>query len=85
MTSRHDRIEAPWLFDGPINSDIFTAYVQEVLAPTLAKAAIVILDNPGYRKGKAARKATRKVGAHLIFLPACSPDLNPVDPSTGSG
>ena len=76
---RHDRIDAPWVIDGPINGDIFTAYVKEVLVPTLAKGDIVILDNLGSHKGKAARSAIRAVGAHLLFLPAYSPDLNPIE------
>lgn len=76
---RHDRIDAPWVIGGPINGDIFTAYVTKVLAPTLSKGDIVILDNLGSHKGKAARQAIRAVGAHLIFLPAYSPDLNPIE------
>jgi hypothetical protein len=67
---RHDRIDAPWVIDGPINGDIFTAYVKEVLLPTLAKGDIVILDNLGSHKGKPAQKAIRNAGAHLIFPPA---------------
>jgi transposase len=76
---RHDRIDAPWVIDGPINGDIFTTYVKEVLAPTLSKGDIVILDNLGSHKGKAARQAIRAVGAHMFFLPAYSPDLNPIE------
>jgi transposase len=76
---RHDRIDALWVIDGPINGTIFTAYVKEVLAPTLSKDDIVILDNLGSHKGKAARKAIRAAGAHLVFLPAYSPDLNPIE------
>lgn len=76
---RHDRIDAPWVIDGPINSDLFTAYVKQVLVPTLRKGDVVILDNLGSHKGKAARAAIRAVGAHLIFLPAYSPDLNPIE------
>jgi transposase len=76
---RHDRIDAPWVIDGPISGDIFTAYIQQVLVPTLAKSDIVILDNLGSHKGKAARQAIRKAGAHLLFLPAYSPDLNPIE------
>jgi transposase len=76
---RHDRIDAPWVIDGPINGDIFTAYVKQVLVPTLAKGDIVILDNLGSHKGKAACKAIRGAGAHLLFLPAYSPDLNPIE------
>jgi transposase len=76
---RHDRIDAPWVIDGPINGDIFTAYVQKVLVATLSKGDIVILDNLGSHKGKAVRRAIRNVGAHLLFLPAYSPDLNPIE------
>ncbi|MHC2584067.1 transposase [Bradyrhizobium diazoefficiens] len=72
---RHDRISAPWVIDGPINGELFTLYVEKVLAPTLAPGEIVVLDNLGSHKGKAARQAIRARGAHLIFLPPYSPDL----------
>ena len=76
---RHDRISAPWVIDGPINGELFTLYVEKVLAPTLAPGEIVVLDNLGSHKGKAARQAIRARGAHLIFLPPYSPDLNPIE------
>jgi hypothetical protein len=47
---RHDRISAPWVIDGPINGEFFTLYVEKVLAPTLAKGEVVILDNLGSRQ-----------------------------------
>jgi len=76
---RLDRISAPWVIDGPINGELFTIYAAQVLAPTLAEGDIVILDNLGSHKGKAARHAIRAKGAHLIFLPPYSPDLNPIE------
>lgn len=76
---RHDRMDAPWVWDGPINGELFTIYVQQVLAPTLNKGDVVILDNLGSHKSKAAREAIRGKGAHLIFLPPYSPDLNPIE------
>jgi transposase len=76
---RHDRIDAPCVIDGPINGELFTAYVEQILAPTLQPGDIVILDNLGSHKGKAARQAIRKRGAHLLFLPPYSPDLNPIE------
>lgn len=76
---RLDRISAPWIIDGPINGELFTIYAEQVLAPTLVKGDIVILDNLGSHKGKAARNAIRARGAHLIFLPPYSPDLNPIE------
>jgi len=76
---RHDRIDAPWVIDGPINGEFFRLYVEKVLAPTLAPGDVVVLDNLGSHKGKAARAAVRARGAHLIFLPPYSPDLNPIE------
>ena len=76
---RHDRIDAPCLFDGPINGKRFLAYVEQFLVPTLTPDDIVLLDNLGSHKGKSVRQAIRKVGARLIFLPKYSPDLNPIE------
>jgi putative transposase len=76
---RHDRIDAPWLIDGPINGERFLLYVEAVLVPTLKPGDIVIIDNLGSHKGKRVRAAIRKAGAHLIFLPKYSPDLNPIE------
>lgn len=76
---RHDRIDAPCLFDGPINGELFLAYVEQALVPTLKPGDIVILDNLGSHRGKAVRNAIRTAGAKLIFLPKYSPDLNPIE------
>nr|WP_249168168.1 IS630 family transposase [Bradyrhizobium elkanii] len=74
----HDQISAPWMIDGPINGELFTLYVEKVFAPTLAPGEIVVLDNLGSHKGKAARQAIPARGARRIFLPPYSPDLNPI-------
>ena len=76
---RNDRIDAPCLFDGPINGERFRAYVEQFLVPTLKPGDAVILDNLGSHKGKEVRKAIRAVGARLVFLPKYSPDLNPIE------
>ena len=76
---RHDRIDAPCLFDGPINGQKFLAYVERFLIPTLQPGDIVILDNLGSHKGKAVRRTIRDAGAKLLFLPPYSPDLNPIE------
>jgi transposase len=76
---RCDRISAPWVIDSPINGELFTLYVEKVLAPTLAPGEVVILDNLGSHKGKPARNVIRARGAHLLFLPPYSPDLNPIE------
>ena len=76
---RCDRIDAPCLFQGPINGQRFLAYVEQFLVPTLRLGDIVVLDNLGSHKSKAVRKAIRKAGAKLFFLPPYSPDLNPIE------
>jgi transposase len=76
---RCDRIDAPFVLDGPINGEWFQAYVEQVLIPTLQPGDVVIMDNLGSHRGKAVRQAIRKAGAHLIFLPPYSPDLNPIE------
>jgi len=76
---RWDGMTAPAVFDGPINGQSFTAYVEQVLVPSLRPGDIVILDNLGSHKGKAARDAIEQAGAELRFLPPYSPDLNPIE------
>lgn len=76
---RSDRVEAPCLFDGPINGERFRAWVEQALVPTLKPGDIVVLDNLGSHKGKAIRRAIKNAHAHLLFLPAYSPDLNPIE------
>lgn len=76
---RHDRITAPFVIDGPINGEAFLADVVSVLVPTLRPGDVVVMDNLGSHKGKAIRQAIRTAGAHLLFLPPYSPDLNPIE------
>ncbi|MDF2601750.1 MAG: transposase [Methylobacterium brachiatum] len=78
-------IAAPFVLDGPINRDVFQAYVERVLVPELTSGDIVVMDNFGSHKGPAVRAAIEAAGAQLLFLPPYSPDFNPIDPSTGSG
>ena len=76
---RHDALVAPAVFEGAINGELFLAYVEQVLVPTLQADDIVIMDNLGSHKRQAVRQAIRSVGAKLWFLPPYSPDLNPIE------
>ena len=76
---RCDRVEAPWLLDGPIDGESFRLYVERVLVPTLRPGDIVVMDNLGSHKSAAVRQAIRAAGARLFFLPKYSPDLNPIE------
>ena len=76
---RRDRVEAPWLLNGPINGARFQISVEQILVPTLTPGDIVIMDNLRSHKTKAVRSAIRAAGAKLLFLPKYSPDLNPIE------
>ena len=76
---RHDRIDAPRVFDNPINAQSFLACVKHELVPFLKPRDIVVLDNLASHKGAAVRAAIRVVGARLLFLPPYSSDLNPIE------
>ena len=75
---RCDGLTAPCVIDGPINRLSFEAYVDQVLRPTLKPGDIVIMDNLNSHKGDCIWRMIRNAGARLLFLPAYSPDLNPI-------
>jgi transposase len=65
---------------GADNGELVSLDVEKILAPTLARGEVVVLDNLGSHKGQAARRAIHPGrGAHLLFLPPHSPDLNPIE------
>ncbi len=76
---RQDRITAPLVLDGPIDGNAFRAYVEQMLAPTLAPGDIVIMDNLGSHKVTGIRSAIESRDAHLLYLPPYSPDFNPIE------
>ncbi|MET4038069.1 transposase [Bradyrhizobium sp. RT4a] len=76
---RHDRIDAPWFIEGPIDGVSFRIYVEKVFLPTLRPGDIVVLDNLGSHRSKAVRQLIRSAGAKVFFLPKHSPDLNPIE------
>ena len=76
---RHCRLTAPMLTDGPMDGEVFRAYVQHFLCPTLLPGDMVILDNLSSHKVDGVREAIEAVGATLRYLPPYSPDLNPIE------
>ena len=72
-------LTAPFVLDRPINGQWFRAYVEEILAPTLAPGEIVFMDNMGSHKSPQVRAIIEAKGARLIYLPPYSPDLNPIE------
>ena len=72
-------VEAVMTVEGATDGDVFRSYVGKVLAPTLSKGDIVVLDNLGAHKVAGVREAIEARGATLIYLPPYSPDLNPIE------
>jgi len=70
---------APWLFEGPMNGEMFLAWVRQGLVPTLQTGDLVIMDNLATHKIAGIREAIEAAGAHLLYLPAYSPDFNPIE------
>jgi transposase len=78
---RCDGLTAPMVVDGAVNGDIFRAYVEQVLVPTLKPGDIVVMDNLQSHKVDGVRAAIEAAGAELRYLPPYSPDLNPIEPA----
>jgi transposase len=76
---RGHELSAPWVIDGPITRSAFEAYIETQLAPTLSKGDGVILDNLAVHKSAKAEACLKQCGAWFLFLPAYSPDLNPIE------
>ncbi len=76
---RCDGLTAPWVIKGAINRDLFNAYVETQLAPTLKRGEVVILDNLSSHKSAYAAEVLKSIGAWFLFLPSYSPDLNPIE------
>jgi transposase len=72
-------VAAPWVLGGPINDESFRLDVERILVPTLRAGAVVVLDNLGRHKQVCVRLQIHKIGAHLFFRPAYSPDLKPIE------
>jgi len=76
---RTSGLTAPLVVDGAMNGEIFLAYVEQILAPTLSAGDVVIVDNLSSHKVAGVRGAIERRGATLLFLPPYSPDLNPIE------
>jgi transposase len=77
------RLEGPSAcvsIEGATDTQVFEAYVREALCPTLRPGDVVIMDNLSPHKGAPVLRLIAQAGAEVRFLPAYSPDLNPIEP-----
>jgi transposase len=77
---RLDGVVAPMVFDGPLNGESFAQYVESSLVGELNAGDVVIMDNLPVHKSQRVADAIAAAGCILVFLPPCSPDLNPIEP-----
>lgn len=70
---------APLCVEGAINGRVFLAWVQQQLVPTLRAGDVVVMDNLSSHKTAGIVAAIEEAGAHVRYLPAYSPDLNPIE------
>ena len=78
---RHDRLTAPMLLDGPMTGQSFIAYVEQMLAPTLKRGDILVMDNVPTHRVRGVREAVAIRGVNVPEFPPYSPDLNPIEQS----
>ena len=74
-----DGLGALMSVDGAVNGDVFAAYLDQVLGPTLRPGDVVVLDNLSVHKVDGLHEIVQKYGAHLRYLPPYSPDFNPIE------
>ena len=77
---RQKKIEAPFRFKGHTNTVVFNTWVEDCLVPVLEEGDWIILDNGSFHKSSRTRKVIEDKGAHILFLPPYSPDLNDIEP-----
>jgi transposase len=76
---RLDGTTACMTIECPTDTEVFRTYVGEVLCPTLRPGDIVIMDNLAPHKSGPTLELIKQAGARPMFLPAYSPDLNPIE------
>jgi transposase len=76
---RVEGLTAPMVIDGAVNGDLFVAYVEQVLLPTLRPGDVVVMDNLSSHKRAQVRALIEGAGCRLEYLPPYSPDFNPIE------
>ncbi len=72
-------VHSPLVFEGYTNKELFELYLEQILIPNLKPGEYVVIDNASFHKGGRIKKLIEGAGCTLIYLPAYSPDLNPIE------
>lgn len=76
---RQDGRTACMTVEGALNADVFRSYIREILLPTLSPGDLLVMDNLSAHKDREALGLLEEAGVKVRFLPAYSPDLNPIE------
>ena len=77
--SRSQKLVAPFVFDGHCDSDLVDLYFKTFLLPALPPGSVIVLDNARFYQSPTTLRLVQEAGCHLLFLPAYSPDINPIE------
>jgi transposase len=77
--SRNGKLVAPLVFQGSCNTEVVDTYFAQVLLPTLPPGSVIILDNARFHQSPTTARLVEGADCRLLFLPAYSPDLNPIE------
>lgn len=72
-------ILAPFCYTGTCNTNLFNAWLEQILVPELKPGQVVIMDNASFHKSKISVEIIQKARCEVLFLPPYSPDLNPIE------
>ena len=74
-----EKIIAPMIYKGSANTNLFEAWVEQMLVPVLKPGQVVVMDNYVIHKSKRTKELIESVGCRIIFQPPYSPDLNKIE------
>ena len=77
--SQQGKLVAPLVFQGSCNTEVVDAYFEQVLLPELPPGSVIVLDNARFHQSPTTQQLVEAAGCRLLFLPAYSPDLNPIE------
>jgi len=69
----------PFTFEGHCNSDVVQTYFAQMLLPSIPRGSVIVLDNAAFHRSPSLQELVESSGCSLMFLPAYSPDLNPIE------
>ena len=77
--SQQGKLVMPLVFQGSCTTEVVDAYFEQVLLPELPTGSVIVLDNARFYQSPTTQRLVAGAGCQLLFLPAYSPDLNPIE------